>query len=150
MLSWSDGATPRLLYCHESQKEQFVDPLVAGQEASLHGVTESGAGSNLFDMKTREVRRGSDWVLNGSKAYITNAFDADVAQVLAITDEGQGRRSFTYFMFDTKEHLGHGYRTGELFQTMFGDGHTGEIFFDDLVLPADSVIGEPALVSTSP
>jgi acyl-CoA dehydrogenase len=143
MLSWSEGATPRLLYCHASQREQFVDPLVSGRKTSLHGVTESGAGSNLFDMRTRAVRRGDDWVLSGSKAYITNAFDADVAQVLAITDEGQGRRSFTYFMFDTKEHLGRGYRTGELYQTMFGDGYTGEIFFDDLVLPADSVIGEP-------
>lgn len=143
MLSWSEGATPRLLYCHDSQREQFVDPLVKGQKTSLHGVTEEGAGSNLFDMKTRAVRRGSDWVLSGSKAYITNAFDADVAQVLAITDEGAGRKSFTYFMFDAREHLGRGYRTGRLFQTMFGDGYTGEIFFDDLVLSGDSVIGEP-------
>ncbi len=142
LLSWSEGATPRLLYCHEHQREQFVDPLVHGEKTSLHGVTEEDAGSNLFDMRTRGVRRGSDWVLTGSKAYITNAFDADVAQVLAITDEGQGRRSFTYFMFDIKEHLGRGYRTGRLFQTMFGDGYTGEIFFDDLVLPADAVIGE--------
>lgn len=143
MLSWSEGATPRLLHCHDHQREQFVDPLVRGEKTSLHGVTEEGAGSNLFDMRTRAVRRGSDWVLSGSKAYITNAFDADVAQILAITDEGAGRRSFTYFQFATEEHRGRGYRTGRLFQTMFGDGYTGEIFFDDLVLPQESVIGEP-------
>ena len=143
LLSWSEGATPRLLYCHDHQREQFVVPLVRGQKTSLHGVTEAGAGSNLFDMKTHAVRRGNDWVLSGAKAYITNAFDADVAQILAITEPGGGRRSFTYFMFDTREYLNKGYRTGRVYQTMFGDGYTGEIFFDDMVLPDSAIIGEP-------
>jgi alkylation response protein AidB-like acyl-CoA dehydrogenase len=143
LLSWSEGATPRLLYCHDHQREEFVDPLVRGEKTSLHAVTESGAGSNLFDMKTHARRRGGDWVLNGAKAYITNAFDADVAQVLAVTEPGAGRRSFTYFMFDTRAHLGKGYRTGRVYQTMFGDGYTGELFFDDLTLPQSAVIGEP-------
>jgi alkylation response protein AidB-like acyl-CoA dehydrogenase len=143
LLSWSEGATPRLLYCHDHQREQFVDPLVRGEKTSLHAVTESGAGSNLFDMQTYAVRKGSDWVLSGGKAFITNAFDADVAQVLAITNPGGGRRSFTYFMFDTREYLDKGYRIGDVYQTMFGDGYTGEIFFDDMVLPESAVIGEP-------
>ena len=142
LLSWSEGATPRLLYCHDHQREQFTDPLVRGIKTSLHGVTEAGAGSNLFDMQTHAVKRGDDWVLSGAKAYITNAFDADVAQILAITDPGQGRRSFTYFMFDTREYLNKGYRIGRVYQTMFGDGYTGEIFFDDMVLPESAVIGE--------
>ncbi|MEZ5500107.1 MAG: acyl-CoA dehydrogenase family protein [Steroidobacteraceae bacterium] len=142
LLSWSEGATPRLLYCHDYQREQFVDPLVRGEKTSLHAVTESGAGSNLFDMKTHARLDGRDWILNGAKAYITNAFDADVAQVLAITDPGAGRRSFSYFMFDTREHLGRGYRTGRVYQTMFGDGYTGELFFDDLRLPHSALIGE--------
>ena len=142
LLSWSEGATPRLLYCHDHQREEFTEPLVRGLKTSLHGVTEAGAGSNLFDMKTRGVKRGDDWVLSGAKAYITNAFDADVAQILAITDPGQGRRSFTYLMFDTREYLNKGYRTGRVYQTMFGDGYTGEIFFDDMVLPQSAVIGE--------
>lgn len=142
LLSWSEGATPRLLFAHPHQKEEFTDPLVLGQKTSLHGVTESTAGSNLFDMKTRAVRKGSDWVLSGSKAYITNYFDADVAQVLAMTDPGAGRKSFTYFMFDAREAQKRGYRLGNLYQTMFGDGYTGEIFFDDLVLPESAVLGE--------
>lgn len=142
LLSWSEGATPRLLYCHPHQREQFVDPLVRGEKTSLHAVTESGAGSNLFDMKTQATRRGRDWVLNGHKAYITNAFDADVVQVLAVTQPGGGRKSFTYFMFDAREMLGKGYRTGRVYQTMFGDGYTGELFFEDLVLPESAVIGE--------
>jgi acyl-CoA dehydrogenase len=143
LLSWSEGATPRLLYCHDHQRQQFVDPLVRGEKTSLHAVTEAGAGSNLFDMKTHAKRRGADWVLNGSKAYITNAFDADVVQVLAVTNPGAGRKTFTYFMFDAREMLGKGYRTGRVYQTMFGDGYTGELFFEDLVLPDSAVIGEP-------
>ena len=142
LLSWSEGATPRLLYCHDHQREQFVDPLVRGEKTSLHAVTEAGAGSNLFDMKTHAKKRGGDWVLNGHKAYITNAFDADVVQVLAVTQPGGGRKTFTYFMFDAREMLGKGYRTGKVYQTMFGDGYTGELFFDDLVLPESAVIGE--------
>jgi alkylation response protein AidB-like acyl-CoA dehydrogenase len=142
LLSWSEGATPRLLHAHAHQKEQFTDPLVKGLKTSLHGVTETGAGSNLYDMKTNAVRKGSDWVLNGTKAYITNYFDADVAQVLAITNPGGGRKSFTYFMFDTKEYASKGYKIGKLYQTMFGDGYTGEIHFEDMVLPESAVLGE--------
>ncbi len=142
LLSWSEGATPRLLFAHDHQRQEFTDPLVRGEKTSLHGVTESGAGSNLFDMSTRAVKRGSDWVLSGSKAYITNYFDADVAQILAVTDPDGGRRTFTYFMFDAKEAQSRGYRLGRLYQTMFGDGYTGEIFFDDLVLPESSILGE--------
>jgi alkylation response protein AidB-like acyl-CoA dehydrogenase len=142
LLSWSEGATPRLLHAHAHQKEQFTDPLVKGLKTSLHGVTETGAGSNLYDMKTNAVRKGSDWVLNGTKAYITNYFDADVAQVLAITNPGGGRKSFTYFMFDTREYAAKGYKIGKLYQTMFGDGYTGEIHFEDMVLPESAVLGE--------
>lgn len=142
LLSWSEGATPRLLHAHAHQKEQFTDPLVKGLKTSLHGVTETGAGSNLYDMKTNAVRKGSDWVLNGTKAYITNYFDADVAQVLAITNPGGGRKSFTYFMFDTREYAANGYKIGKLYQTMFGDGYTGEIHFEDMVLPESAVLGE--------
>lgn len=142
MLSWSEGATPRLIFAADHHREQFTDPLVKGRKTSFHGVTESGAGSNLFDMATHAEQRNGDWVLNGAKHYITNAFEADVAQVLAITAPGQGRHSFTYFQFDTNEYRDKGFSTGRVYQTMFGDGITGEVFFDDMVLPADAVLGE--------
>ena len=142
MLSWAEGATPRLIWCGEHQREKFVDPLVKGEKTSFHGVTEQGAGSNLFDMKTTAVRRGSDWVLNGAKAFITNAFEADVAQVLCVTDPGEGLRSFSYFQFDTAEYRDRGFETGRVFQTMWDDGITGEVFFNDIVLPQEAMIGE--------
>ncbi len=143
LLAWSEGATPRLIFCHDHQRERFVDPLVRGEYTSLHGVTEPHAGSNFYDFTTRAERRPDGrWVLNGHKAFITNAFEADVAQVLCVTDPGEGKRSFTYFQFLTAEHRGKAFRTGRLFQTMWGDGITGEFVLDDLVLDDDAIIGE--------
>ena len=65
LLSWSEGATPRLLHAHAHQKDQFTDPLVKGLKTSLHGVTETGAGSNLYDMKTK-LRRAKRHLIIGS------------------------------------------------------------------------------------
>jgi acyl-CoA dehydrogenase len=143
MLAWSEGATPRLIWCGAHQREEFVDPLVRGLATSLHGVTEPQAGSNFFDFTTsaRKTRKGT-WKLSGHKAFITNAFEADIAQVLCVTDPGKGRRSFTYFQFRTAEHRGKAFRTGRLFQTMWDDGITGEFVLDDLELTDDHVIGE--------
>lgn len=142
LLSWSEGATPRLIFCSPEQREQFVDPLVRGEYTSLHGVTEPQAGSNFSDFTTNAERRAGRWVLNGHKAFITNAFEADVAQVLCVTDPGQGKRSFTYFQFLTKEHRGKAFRPGRLFQTMWDDGITGEFVLDELELGDDAIIGE--------
>ena len=114
ILSWSEGATPRVIWCGDHQREKFVDPLVRAEYTSLHGVAELGAGSNFFDFETRAERRNGRWVLNGHKAFITNAFEADVAQVLCVTDPGKGKESFTYFQFLTKEHRGDGFRTGDV------------------------------------
>jgi alkylation response protein AidB-like acyl-CoA dehydrogenase len=143
LLSWSEGATPRLIWCGPHQRERYVDPLVKGRYTSLHGVTEPQAGSNFFDFTTsaRRTRKGT-WKLNGHKAFITNAFEADVAQILCVTDPGKGRRSFTYFQLLTKDHRGKGFRTGRVFQTMWGDGITGEFVLDDLELSDDDMIGE--------
>lgn len=142
MLSWTDGATPRLLFARPEQHQEYVVPLVRGRCSSLHGVTEPHAGSNFFDFTTRAERRNGSWVLNGHKAFITNAFDADVADVLTVTDPGQGTRSFTYFQFKTKDFLGKGFRPGQLNQTMWGDGITGEFFLEDLGLSDEHMLGE--------
>lgn len=142
LLSWSEGATPRLIFASQEQHEQYVQPLVSGRLTSLHGVTEPQAGSNFFDFATRAERKNGKWVLNGHKAFITNAFEADVAQVLAVTDPGQGSRSFSYFQFLTEEFRDRGFRTGELFQTMWGDGITGELLLEDLALGDEHLLGE--------
>lgn len=142
MLSWSEGATPRLIFARDDQREEYVEPLLRGEATSLHGVTEPNAGSNFFDFTTRAEQRGGRWVLNGHKAFSTNAFEADVAQVLCVTDSGQGRRSFSYFQFKPANFDGRGFRRGRLYQTMWDDGITGEFFLDDLELGDEHLLGE--------
>lgn len=142
LLSWSEGATPRLIWAGDHQREEFIDPLVRGEMTSCHCVTEPDAGSNMFDFKTNAVERNGDWVLNGHKAFITNAFNADIMQVLTVTDPGQGRHSFSYFQFKASDHEGKGLTRGKLYQTMFDDGFTGELIFDNIVLPASAMMGE--------
>ena len=142
LLSWGEGATPRLIWCNDDQREEFIDPLVRGEATSCHCVTEPQAGSNMFDFTTNAVRRNGDWVINGHKAYITNAFDADIIQVLTVTSPGEGRNSFTYFQFRADEYEGKGLTRGRLYQTMFDDGFTGELIFEDLILPDSAIMGE--------
>ncbi len=142
ILSWTDGATPRLIFVKDYLRDKFVDPLIRGEKTSCHAVTEPDAGSNLFDMKTNAVKKGNKWILNGHKAYITNPFEADIVHVLAKTDENNRKRGFSYFQFESKDHLGKGFKHGRLNRTMFDDGLTGELHFDNLELPEESLIGE--------
>ena len=142
ILSWTDGATPRLIFVKEGLREQYVEPLIKGEKTSCHAVTEPGAGSNLFDMKTNAVKKGNKWVLNGHKAYITNPFEADIVNVLAKTDPDKGKNGFSYFQFESKDYLNKGFRHGQLNRTMFDDGLTGELHFENLELSEDALIGE--------
>ncbi len=142
LLSWTDGATPRLIFASPDQREEYVEPLLRGEATSLHGVTEPQAGSNFFDFTTRAERRDGRWVLNGHKAFITNAFEADIAQILCVTDPGQGTKSFSYFQFRTADVLGKGYRPGRLYQTMWDDGITGEVLLEGLELGDEHMLGE--------
>ncbi|MDH3190084.1 MAG: acyl-CoA dehydrogenase [Acidimicrobiia bacterium] len=142
LLSWSEGATPRLIWDSDDHREQFIDPLVRGELTSCHCVTEPHAGSNVFDFTTNAVEKNGDWVLNGHKAFITNAFNADVMHVFAVTDPGKGRKSFSYFQFLAKDYEGKGLTRGGLYQTMFDDGFTGELIFEDIVLPKSAMLGQ--------
>ena len=90
IVAWTDGATPRLIFCREDQRQRFIDPLVRGEKTSLNAVTEPDAGSNFFELKTAATKDGDSWILNGHKAFITNAFEADIAQVFAVTDSTMG------------------------------------------------------------
>jgi alkylation response protein AidB-like acyl-CoA dehydrogenase len=142
ILGWRDGPTPRVVFCAPELRPTFVEPLIKGLKLSFHGVTEPDAGSDLMNLKTTAVRDSDGWLLNGHKAFITNVFAADIANVLAVTDPGKGRHSFTYFQFNTADYAGRGFRCGRLYQTIMDDGYTGEVYLDDLRLPQDAVLGE--------
>jgi glutaryl-CoA dehydrogenase len=120
-------------YGSEEQKNEWLPRMAAGQAVGCFGLTEPDHGSDPSSMKTRAIRKGSDWVLTGSKMWITNGSIADVAVVWASTDEGirgfvlpRAARGFTARNIHKKMSL--------------RASVTSELHFDDVRLPADAVL----------
>ncbi len=120
-------------YGSEEQKNEWLPRMAAGQAVGCFGLTEPDHGSDPSGMKTRAVRDGSDWVLSGSKMWITNGSIADIAVVWAGTEDGirgflvrRGARGFTARNIHKKLSL--------------RASVTSELHFDDVRLPADAVL----------
>ena len=120
-------------YGSEEQKNEWLPQMAAGQKIGCFGLTESDFGSNPAGMRTTAKRDGTDWVLNGSKMWITNGSIADVAIVWARTDEG-----IRGFLVPTSS-------KGFTANTVHGKlslraSITSELVFEDLRLPADALL----------
>jgi len=117
----------------EEQKQRWLPPMAAGDVIGCFGLTEADAGSDPGSMKTRARRDGSDWILDGTKMWITNGGIADVAVVWANTDEGV--RGFIV-PTDTP-----GFSTNDIHQKLsLRASVTSELIFEGVRLPADSVL----------
>src|ERR1044072_7230309 len=98
----TDMATPSLhAFGSDELKQQFVPPAISGEMVSAVGVTEPGAGSDVAAIQTRAERDGDEWVINGSKIYITNAATADWLCLLAVTDPAAGYGGFSQIIVPT-------------------------------------------------
>ncbi len=117
----------------EEQKQQWLPPMAAGEVIGCFGLTEADAGSDPSSMRTHARRDGDDWVLNGSKMWITSGGIADVAVVWAQTDEGV--RGFIV-PATTK-----GFKANDIHHKMsLRASVTSELVFDDVRLPGDAVL----------
>jgi alkylation response protein AidB-like acyl-CoA dehydrogenase len=97
----TDMATPPILaFGTEEQKRAYLEPSIRGEKISCLGITEPDAGSDISGIKTRAVRDGDGWVINGSKTYITNGHRADYIVLVTKTDPGAGYDGFTLFIVD--------------------------------------------------
>ena len=97
----TDMATPPvLLFGTEEQKQRYLVPAIKGEKISCLGITEPDAGSDVAGIKTRAVRDGDEWVINGSKTYITNGHRADFIVLVTKTDPDAGYDGFTLFLVD--------------------------------------------------
>lgn len=122
-------------YGSEEQKQRWLPPMAAGEVIGCFGLTEADAGSDPASMRTHARRDGDDWVLNGSKMWITNGGIADVAIVWAHTDDGV--RGFIV-PTDTP-----GFRANDIHNKLsLRASVTSELVFDDVRLPADAVLPE--------
>ena len=98
----TDMATPALhRFGSEELKQKYLVPAIRGEQVAAIAVTEPSAGSDVAGIKTRAVRDGDDWVINGSKMYITNAATADWLCLLAVTDPDAGYGGFTQIIVPT-------------------------------------------------
>ena len=90
----------------DAQKRQYLPRLVRGEVLGAWGLTEASAGSDAAGMRTMAVRSGDEWVLNGSKSFITHGKIGGVMVVIAITDRAKGHRGISAFIVDAG-HAGH-------------------------------------------
>ncbi len=125
----------------EEQKQQYLPDLLSGKMLGCLGLTEPQAGSDASNQKTTAVLDGNEWVLNGSKIFITNGGPAGVAVVIAMTDKSAGNRGMSAFIVpaDTK-----GYKVAkEEHKLGIRASSTAELVFEDCRIPRDNILGQP-------
>jgi citronellyl-CoA dehydrogenase len=137
----TDMATPALhSFGSEDLKQKYLVPAIRGEQVAAIAVTEPGAGSDVAAIKTRAVRDGDHWVINGSKIYITNGATADWMCVLAVTDPEAGYGGFSQIIVPT-DAPGFSYQLLDKIGNKGSD--TGLLFFDDVRVPVSNTIGDP-------
>ncbi|GAA4839559.1 hypothetical protein GCM10023201_31630 [Actinomycetospora corticicola] len=139
-LAWTEGPNDAVEYCTPAAREHWVDPLKRAEITAAFANTEPSVGTDVLAISTHARRDGDDWILDGHKAWITNAHFCDVIQVTAVTEPGAGTRSLTMFLVDANAP---GVTRGRDIPTMLDDGLTGELHFDGVRIPAEDVVGEP-------
>src|SRR3954466_13396439 len=119
---------------NEEQKRKYLPGMASGDLIGAFALTEPSAGSNAAAIKTKAVRKGDKYILNGSKHYITNGPIADVFTVMAVTDSSKGAKGITSFIIE-KDFKG--LIIGKTEEKMGLRGsHSSEIFFEDCEVPA--------------
>ena len=132
--------TPLLDHGSDDLNERYVASVAAGEAQASYCLSEADAGSDVAGMKTRAVRDGDDYVLNGRKMWITGAGVSDYYTVFAKTDPSAGHRGISVFVVESSFP---GFSVGKLEHKMGVRGSpTGEIVLDDCIVPAANLVGE--------
>ena len=133
------GSVPLILAGTTEQKKKYLPLLVKGQGFS-YCLSESNAGSDAAAMTTKAVKDGNDWVINGSKKWISNARESEFYTVLASTDPSQGSHGITAFIVEKSDN---GVSFGAHEKKMgFRGSPTREVYFDDVRISDDRRLGE--------
>ena len=124
----------------EEQKQRWLPGVAAGETLLAIGMTEPSGGSDLAALKTTAVKDGDDWVINGSKTFITNGYSADLVITAVRTDPEKGARGITLFAIPADAP---GFSRGRKLDKVGQDeSDTAELFFENVRLGDDHVIGE--------
>ena len=134
------GSLPVQLAGSEELKEHYLGALARGEGGFSYCLSEPEAGSDAASMRTKAVREGDTWVLNGTKRWITNAGESEFYTVLAVTDPDKRTRGITAFVVE-KSDEGVSFGAPEKKLGIKGSP-TREVYFDNVRIPADRIIGE--------
>ena len=137
----ADIVAPYLVHLTtEEQKERWLPRFCTGELLTAIGMTEPSGGSDLAALKTTAVQDGDDWVLNGSKTFITNGYSADLVLVAARTSPEKKARGITLFAVEAGMQ---GFSRGRKLDKVGQDeSDTAELFFEDVRVPSANVVGE--------
>jgi alkylation response protein AidB-like acyl-CoA dehydrogenase len=125
---------------NEEQKRKYLPKLASGEFIGCWGLTEPGSGSDAGSARMTAVRRGRNWVLNGTKTFITNGHYADVAVIIAVTDKTTGTHGLSAFLVDKDTK---GFRPGKKENKLgLRASDTAELIFEDCVIPAENLVGK--------
>lgn len=140
----TDMCTPALAKFGSAElKREFLDPAISGDAVGCVGVSEPGAGSDVASIKTTARRDGDDYIINGTKMWITNGMQADWMCMLANTSEGKPHKNKSLIMvpLDAKGVE----RARKLDKIGMWASDTAQLFFDDVRVPARNVIGQEGM-----
>ncbi|XP_077160590.1 putative acyl-CoA dehydrogenase 6 isoform X1 [Paroedura picta] len=140
----SDMATPALArFGSDEVKQQFLAPTIAGDVVACLGVSEPGAGSDVAGIKTKAVRKGDDYVINGGKMWITSGCQADWMCLLANTSDGPPHRNKSLLCLPMK--LPGVHIAKKIDKIGMRSSDTAQIFFEDVRVPRKYLIGEEGM-----
>ena len=133
-----------LHYGTEEQKQKWLPRMASGELVGAIAMSEPGTGSDLQNVKTNAKKDGNGWIINGSKTFITNGGTANLIIVVADTG-GEGKHAKSLFVVETDDL--EGFRRGRILDKVGMDAQdTAELFFDDMKVPADALLGtEPGM-----
>jgi acyl-CoA dehydrogenase len=124
----------------KEQHDRWLPGMVSGEVLTALAMTEPGAGSDVAGMRTNAIKDGDEYVLNGSKTFITNGNDANMIIVCAKTDIHAGAKGISLFLVDTSLP---GFSTGKPIEKMGQHcSDTGELFFENMRIPSNALLGE--------
>ncbi len=139
VLVHTDMASPHLFHAGTAeQKAHYLPDVIAGKKITAVGISEPGAGSDVAGIRTSATRDGAEWVINGTKMFITNGVHADLYFVAAKT--GPGKRDMSMFIVEKGTP---GFTVGRaLKKTGWLSSDTAELIFDNVRIPAGNLLGE--------
>lgn len=137
------GTYPLLLYGSDEQKKQYLPDIASGKRLVAFGLTEASAGSDAAGVQTTARLEGNEYVLNGTKQWITNGGEAEVYTVIAMTDKNKGARGASAFVVEKDTP---GFTFGKKENKLgIRASSTRELVFENCRIPKENIIGRPGM-----